>query len=200
LIAFIDHPGRRDDGGSVVIVDMTGNQKTLSGGWETAYGLAWSPAGDEVWFTTARVGLGRFLYAVSLSGRERLLAREPGTLTLQDVGRDGRILLTRDVLRSGILGRTEGDTKERDLSWLDWSTPQDLSADGKTLIFTPRPARVAAKTTLPTFAKPMGRRRSGSGKGTVLHSRRTASGLFLVFRVPPYSCQSYPREREKPGR
>ncbi|HLB87654.1 MAG TPA: protein kinase [Terriglobales bacterium] len=136
LIAFIDHPARRDDAGSVVVVDMAGNKKTLSGEWETAQGLAWSPGGDEVWFTTARLGVGRFLYAVSLSGPERLLAREPGTLTLQDVGRDGRVLLTRDVLRVGMLGRTEGDTKERDLSWLDWSAPNDLSADGKTLVFT----------------------------------------------------------------
>jgi len=136
FIAFIDHPARRDDAGSVVIVDMAGNKKTLSGEWETAQGLAWSPGGDEVWFTTARLGVGRFLYAVSLSGPERLLAREPGTLTLQDVGRDGRVLLTRDVLRVGMLGRTEGDTKERDLSWLDWSAPQDLSVDGKTLVFT----------------------------------------------------------------
>jgi len=35
-----------------------------------------------------------------------------------------------------MLGLTENDTKERDLSWLDWSAPQDLSADGKTLLFT----------------------------------------------------------------
>ena len=136
LIAFIDHPARRDDAGSVAIVDLSGNKKVLSGEWETAQGLAWSPAGDEVWFTTARVGVGRFLYAVSLSGPERLLAREPGTLTLQDVGRDGRVLLTRDVLRVGMMGLTEGESKERDLSWLDWSAPNDLSADGKMVVFT----------------------------------------------------------------
>jgi serine/threonine protein kinase/Tol biopolymer transport system component len=136
LIAFIDHPARRDDAGSVAIVDLSGNKKVLSGEWETAQGLAWSPAGDEVWFTTARVGVGRFLYAVSLSGPERLLAREPGTLTLQDVGRDGRVLLTRDVLRVGMMGLGEGDSKERDLSWLDWSAPDDLSSDGKVVVFT----------------------------------------------------------------
>jgi len=28
-----------------------------------------------------------------------------------------------------------GEAKERDLSWLDWSAPTDLSADGKTLVF-----------------------------------------------------------------
>jgi Tol biopolymer transport system component/predicted Ser/Thr protein kinase len=135
LVAFIDHPARRDDAGAVMVVDLNGNRKAVSGEWETAQGLAWSPSGDEVWFTTARVGVGRFLYAVSLSGPERLLAREPGTLTLQDVGRDGRVLLTRDVLRVGMVGKSEGDAKERDLSWLDWSAPTDLSADGKTLVF-----------------------------------------------------------------
>jgi len=136
LIAFIDHPGRRDDAGSVAIIDLAGNKKVLSGEWETAQGLAWSPPGDEVWFTTARVGVGRFLYAVSLTGPERLLAREPGTLTLQDVARDGRILLTRDVLRVGMVGLAGDEPKERDLSWLDWSAPSDLSADGKILVFT----------------------------------------------------------------
>src|ERR1700730_1705391 len=136
LIAFIDHPERRDDAGSIVIIDSAGNKKTLSGEWETAQGLAWSPNGDEVWFTTARVGVGRFLYTVQLSRPDRLLAREPGTLTLQDVSRDGRVLLTRDVLRVGMIGLVDGDTKERDLSWLDWSAPTDLSPDGKTLVFT----------------------------------------------------------------
>jgi len=107
-IAFLDHPVRRDDAGSVAIVDLAGNKnKNLSGDWETAEDLAWAP-NDEVWFSTARVGVGRFLYAVSLSGPERLLAREPGTLTLQDVGRDGRVLLTRDVLRVGMIGLAPG--------------------------------------------------------------------------------------------
>ncbi|MGA7444534.1 MAG: hypothetical protein WBW82_20320, partial [Candidatus Sulfotelmatobacter sp.] len=79
---------------------------------------------------------GRYLSAVTLSGKERLLAREPGTLTLQDVARDGRVLITRDVPRVGMVGLTAGTTKERDLSWLDWSAPKDLSLDGKQLLFT----------------------------------------------------------------
>ena len=71
-----------------------------------------------------------------MSGTNRLLAREPGTLTLQDIARDGRVLLTRDVVRAGMIGRTEHDAKERDLSWLDWSALTDISADGQTLLFT----------------------------------------------------------------
>jgi len=135
-VAFIEHPVRRDDAGSIAVVDLSGKKKTLSTGWETAWGLGWSPNGNEIWFSSTRLGYGRYLSAVSLSGKERLLAREPGTLTLQDVARDGRVLITRDVPRVGMVGMASGGTKERDLSWLDWSAPKDLSLDGKKLLFT----------------------------------------------------------------
>ena len=134
-VAFIEHPLRRDDAGLIAIVDLRGTKRTLSSGWETVWGLGWSPTGSEIWFTSTRIGYGRFLSAVDLNGKERLLAREPGTLTLQDVARDGRVLLTRDVPRVGMVGLAPGTTKERDLSWLDWSAPRDLSADGSTLLF-----------------------------------------------------------------
>jgi eukaryotic-like serine/threonine-protein kinase len=136
LVAFIEHPVRRDDAGSVGVVDLAGKKKTLANGWETVWGLGWAPKGTEIWFSSTRLGYGRYLSAVNLSGKERLLAREPGTLTLQDVARDGRVLLTRDVPRVGMVGVTAGDNKERDLSWMDWSAPKDLSSDGKTLLFT----------------------------------------------------------------
>ena len=102
-IAFLDHPQRRDDMGFAAIVDMTGNKEDISTEWESVQGLSWSPQGDEVWFTGTKVGSDRFLNAVTLAGVERLLAREPGTLTLQDVARDGRVLLTRDVQRVGMV-------------------------------------------------------------------------------------------------
>jgi eukaryotic-like serine/threonine-protein kinase len=136
MVAFIEHPVRRDDAGSIAVVDLSGKKKTLSTGWETAWGLGWSPNGTEIWFSSTRLGYGRYLSAVKLSGKERLLAREPGTLTLQDVARDGRVLITRDVPRVGMVGMTAGNSKERDLSWLDWSAPKDLSLDGKKLLFT----------------------------------------------------------------
>src|SRR5579863_1505979 len=68
LIAFIDHPQPRDDGGSVAVIDMAGKKKTLCDGWDSVQGLAWSPKGDEVWFTATRTGGDRSLYAVNLSG------------------------------------------------------------------------------------------------------------------------------------
>ena len=136
LVAFLDHPQHRDDGGSVAIVDLAGKKTTLSGGWDSIQGLAWSSAGDEIWFTATRTGGDRSLYAVDLSGKVRILARVPGELTLLDVGKEGNVLLTRGIDRAGIVGLAAGETKERDLSWLDWSTPGDLSADGKNVLFS----------------------------------------------------------------
>jgi serine/threonine protein kinase/Tol biopolymer transport system component len=136
LVAFLDHPQRRDDGGSVAMVDLAGKKTTLSTGWDSIQGLAWSPTGDEIWFTATRTGGDRSLFAVNVSGKVRLLARVPGELTLLDVGRDGNVLLTRGNDRAGLIGLAPGQTKEQDLSWLDWSTPGDISADGKTLLFS----------------------------------------------------------------
>jgi WD40 repeat protein/predicted Ser/Thr protein kinase len=135
-IAFLDHPQQRDDGGSVAVVDLSGKKMTLSTGWDSTEGLAWSPGGDEIWFTATRTGGDRSLFAVNLSGAVRLLARVPGELTLFDVDRTGNVLLTRSNHRGGILGLAPGESKERDFAWLDWSVPNDLSADGRTILFT----------------------------------------------------------------
>ena len=135
LVAFMDHPARGDDGGSVAVVDAEGRKRTLTKEFATEGGLAFSPDGSEIWFTAEELGGNRALWAVTLSGTARLLTRVTGNLTLQDVARDGKMLISHDTLRSGILALAPGAEKERDLSWLDWSTVYAISADGKSLAF-----------------------------------------------------------------
>ncbi|MGB8064486.1 MAG: protein kinase [Candidatus Sulfotelmatobacter sp.] len=135
-VAFLDHPLPGDDAGSVKIVDLSGHVKTVASGFQTAQGLAWSADGKEIWFTAADLGLKRSIYAVTLGGRERLIARVPGTLMLQDIWQDGRVLLAKDAWRRELIGLVAGENKERDMSWLDYSYPSDLSRDGKDLLFT----------------------------------------------------------------
>src|SRR5271169_1594435 len=135
LIAFVDHPQAGDDGGAVAVIDLTGKKTSLSGGWDSIQGLAWSPDSSEIWFTATRTGGDRSLYATDLSGTVRLLARVPGELTIHDVGKDGNVLMTRGNDRAGMIGLAPGDAKEKDLSWLDWSVPGSLSPDGKTILF-----------------------------------------------------------------
>ena len=137
-IAFLEHPVLADNRGSVAVVDLAGEKRTVSPVWAgSAEGLAWSPAGDEVWFSAAESGTARALLAVSPSGADgvRCVIRTPGALTLHDISRDGRALITRDSERSSIMGLAPGESKERDLSWLDDSVLVDLSAHGETLLF-----------------------------------------------------------------
>jgi eukaryotic-like serine/threonine-protein kinase len=134
-IAFLDHPSQDDDQGVVSLVDLAGHKRVLSTGWESEEGLAWSPDGSEVWFSATRAGLERRIYAVDRTGRQRLAYQALGGVTLQDIAPDGRVLLTRDENRAGMIGAGPGATKEQDLSWEDWSLPVGLSNDGKTLLF-----------------------------------------------------------------
>ena len=134
-IAFLDHPTYSDDEGGVSVVDLDGRKTVLSSGWESEEGLAWSPKGNEVWFSATHAGLQRQIYAVDLAGHLRLAFRALGGVTLQDIAPDGRVLMTRDEQRAGIRGEAAGATKEVELSWQDWSLPVDLSRDGKTLLF-----------------------------------------------------------------
>jgi eukaryotic-like serine/threonine-protein kinase len=135
LVAFIDHPNQGDDGGSVAVVDLSGKKKRLTRDWYGTQGLAWSPDGQEVWFTASELGLFHYLTAVTISGKERLVTRVPGTLFLFDIWRDGRVLLARADRRRETMALYAGETRERDLSWLDYSYPADLSNDGKTVLF-----------------------------------------------------------------
>jgi len=134
-IAFLDHPALGEDNGSVAMVDLSGHKTTLSGGWKNLKGLAWSPTGDEVWFSGDRMTRSQLVYAVTLAGKERLVLRAPGWMRLQEISGDGRVLLLQASPRSRIVCQPPDSAAERDLSWFDWSTAADLSADGKKLLF-----------------------------------------------------------------
>jgi len=135
LIAFADHPLQGDDSGSLAVVDLSGNKRLLSSQWFTIQGLAWAPDGKEIWFTASKSGTDRTLYATSLEGKQRIVARLPGALMLLDIAKDGRVLLVRATWRRELLGVFTNDAKQHELSWLDYTYPADLSADGKTLLF-----------------------------------------------------------------
>jgi len=135
VVAFMDHPNQGDDGGSIAMVDASGKKTELTREWYGTQGLAWSPDGKEIWFTASELGLFHYITAVNLSGKQRLVTRVPGSLVIFDIWRDGRVLLARADRRREVMSLSDGAAKERDLSWLDYSYPADLSADGKTLLF-----------------------------------------------------------------
>ena len=178
LIAFTEHPVQGDDGGDLKILDMNGNVRTLSAGWATLGGVAWPPSGKEVWFTAARTGGTRSLWAVSLTGKLRLVSTVPGSLRLEDISRDGRVLVARQDWHLEMAGRVGNDSNDRDLTWFDWTGAADLSADGNLVLFdesgdggganwTVYLHRVSDGSTLAAF----GRARSGAGAGWEIRCR-----------------------------
>ena len=133
-VAFMDHPSQFNTRGWVVVVDLTGKKTVVSSEMANQEGLAWSPAGDEVWFTATKRGEADALYAVSLSGQERLVLRTTSRLMLHDISRDGRVLLTSYSNSTTLVSQPPGEIKERDLSWLDQGSLSDFSPDGRTIL------------------------------------------------------------------
>ncbi len=126
------------DNASLAVVKTSGKEKrTLTSVSSDITGVpCWRPDGREIWITTAQSGESPALYAIDLAGKRRLVARAPGTLELDDIFRDGRVLAAHHTIVQILNGLIAGTEKERDLSWLDGSVPADLSGDGKTLVFT----------------------------------------------------------------
>jgi len=136
-IAFADHetPGG-DDHGSVAVIGADGKQpeKRLSSGWSTVQGILWSPAGDEVWFTSTSRGSAANPRGVTLSGKLRTLANVPGGMWLEDM-REGTVLTVANHQRVGIRAMAPGAKEERELGWFGWSELAGISRDGKKILF-----------------------------------------------------------------
>jgi hypothetical protein len=80
------------------------------------------------------VGAESQLHALSLDGRVRPVYSAMGRLVLHDVAPDGTLLLERTEFRAETFFRRRGDATERDLSWLDVSGVEGITADGSTVL------------------------------------------------------------------
>jgi hypothetical protein len=135
-VAFINKPTAGFTEGRIAVVDRNGHQRDLTALWDDLCGLAWSANGREVWYAASTSGsMDCELRAVSLGGKDRLVARLPGSLAVFDVAGDGRVLLGHGKRRFETRGRLPGETAERDLTWFDRTFQEDLTADGRAMIF-----------------------------------------------------------------
>jgi hypothetical protein len=137
-IAFLEDATGRGVGGRVAVVDLDGRATMLTGEWPSVRGLAWSADGDEIWFAAGDSRTNRALRAARPGGKERIVWAAPGSLTVWDIARDGRVLLTRDEERRALVGVPPGKSAEEDFSWFDNSGVADLSDDGRWLLFGDR--------------------------------------------------------------
>ncbi len=132
-VAFLDHPLRGDDRGAVALVTKDGKKRVLSDGWASLTGLAFDPDGDAVWFSGTRMGGMAALFRAGLEKGdepERMYAA-PQSLRLEDISRDGRVLLATTDRRMRAACLVVGSERPQDISVLDLSLITDLSPDGK---------------------------------------------------------------------
>jgi Tol biopolymer transport system component len=132
-VAYFDYDIEAGDY-SVSVVGSDRSKQVLSRGWRAVAGLSWSPSGGELWFSGVRSSEDPGLYAVDLSGKQRVLTHTPGWVTLLDVNGASEALVTSTHSRIGILCASPG-RELRDLAWLDASVLYQISDDAGSLLF-----------------------------------------------------------------
>jgi eukaryotic-like serine/threonine-protein kinase len=123
-------------GGIVDITDLQG-KPLLTQREPLIWGFAWTPDGREVWYTASESGGGadRALFALSLTGKRRLVARIPGALNVHDVGPDGRsALVSTGAGWVSISAFHASERREQSLDLLGRSQLVGLSDDGRWLL------------------------------------------------------------------
>jgi WD40 repeat protein len=130
-IAFADHPVFGDDIGELSIVDREGRRTVLWTGQDSIRGVAWTPDGREIWFTTSQ-GSDSLIRAVTLSGKHRVVRTTITRTTIFDIAPDGRVLLgNENHLRQVEAVMPENPTKPRDYSLArEQSIAKTISPDG----------------------------------------------------------------------
>ena len=125
--------------GDVVVLDPAGKARVIAKD-RRCTGLAWSPLGDEIWFSEWIDGRRSVLSAASLDGKVRTIWSGPGNVALQDIAPDGRALVQTRQLQDGVLVVTEGAARERDLSIFDGTFSVDFTPDTRALLVNERGA------------------------------------------------------------
>ena len=171
-IAFADHPVYSDDAGTVAVVDKAGHRSTLSDGWTSVHGLAWTRDGSEIWFgATKGVAVNPDgVFAVTPGGRLRTVTAGPARYKVLDIAADGRVLIGLDrdirVVEALLAGSgTPVDLSVRAASLATWVANDgssalitDLSTPAyETYLFKAGGPAVRLGTGAPTALSPDGR-------------------------------------------
>jgi hypothetical protein len=135
LVAFGHHHRTGEGEADVCVADRDGAVRVIASDMTNLSGIAWSPSGREVWFSGIDAGQQHGIWGATLEGTVRTVHASPTRISLQDVRRDGRVLVTMDELRVGLRAGSASEEPELDMTWLDGSIACALSVDGEQLVF-----------------------------------------------------------------
>ena len=116
------------------LIDATGTVKaTVADSGVT--GMAWSPKGDEIWYSRIGGPGESSILAVTPGGTPRVVWRGMG-LVLLDIAEDGTLLTVADDQRRGVFVQRGDSPATVDLGWLDGSAAPDISPSGDALLLS----------------------------------------------------------------
>jgi len=144
-IAFVESPPSTQafaaDEYDLRIVDTAGKATTLfhARSPQQLAGGFWLRGDREVLFSSLSLdtvkGHTSDIDVVDLNGRARTLYRGTGDLLPQDLSEDGRLLVAQSKFTVDLMFGSSSEPSERNLGWLTSSWLDDISEDGKTVLF-----------------------------------------------------------------
>ena len=131
-VALIFHRLYGDDRGLVAVARKDGKITHLTDDYPNGMqGLAWSPDGTAIWFSSELFAEGGVVESVRPGERARTLLRIPSAVRLQDVSREGRMLIISGASRAEIAGRLAGDDRDRRYEWWANDYVGAIAANGR---------------------------------------------------------------------
>jgi hypothetical protein len=128
-IAIVDCSPRGDNRAEIRVVHTDGRIDSL-GNSQGAWGLVWDNDGESVLISD-----GPQLMRLRPGAELERLILFPAHFHLMDIDAEGRLLGAVSSIRREMILRDHATGAERDLSWLDWSTPRILSEEGRIVLF-----------------------------------------------------------------
>jgi eukaryotic-like serine/threonine-protein kinase len=122
-------------GPEIRVADLKGKMVTLIKSFGVGHPV-WSPDGKEVFFSADVSPGNSSIHAATLGGRLRTVLANSQEFEMQDISRDGKVLVHDNLPRGALIFGDLQNGRVRDLSWLDGTMLEDLSADGGRILFS----------------------------------------------------------------
>ena len=191
-IAFVEHPWRWDNRGTINMVTLSGTRTVLSAEeYSKINGVARSRDGDVFFSANSSLAPQKVILAVTPGGKVRMALNGAGGLTIEDVDAGGRWLVARDTYTLQLMLRTPKDTVARDVGWLDYPFSPVLSDDARQLAFSIAGANSGVNYSV-MLRDTDGGKAARLGPGEPLQFSRDSRWILSVVPSRPAKVVIYP--------
>ncbi len=117
--------------GELMVGERGGGTRLLAGDLVRGGHCAWTPDSREIWVEAGGGDMHMSLEAFDTTGGRRTIASYTGTIQIEDIAADGKVLITAGTARYSAYGRESPDSVDRDLAVFDATRLYGLAHDGR---------------------------------------------------------------------